>query len=234
MYVRPIRRISRRRLIRLTAVGAASIVIAVLVPPAFGIRNGFSDVFPWAKRSASAPAIDPGNAERLATTSAWGGYDVSLWLLPKSDGASCVAIRFSVRSTGRPPAGAPSAFANGGLNCNIGGSTQPAGQLQLFLDWYPADGAPWGSASSDGAVLLMSGHVPDGLDITRVELRSPIGAAALPLGKGYFLAWLRGPTAMGQLPAGARADAVVALDSSGRDVARVDLRDFMDNVTPRS
>jgi hypothetical protein len=218
----------RRRAALIGALGVGLVVLATLVSPALGLGTDLRDVFPWIETTPNAPTLAAGGADRLLTANVWGGYDASLWLIPKSGSGSCVAIRFTSRSTGTPPAGAPDAFANGSFNCGIGGATSPPGQIQLFVDWYPASGPPWGSPASGGSAVLVYGHVPDGKGVTAVELRSSTGSEPLPLESGYFLTWLPGTVETGNLPPDVTADAIVASNDAGQEVAQVNLQRFLD------
>jgi hypothetical protein len=217
---------------RTALIGAATlavvVVVATLVAPALGVGNGLHDIFPWIETTPNAPTLDTAGANRLLTADVWGGYDASLWLVPKSGSGSCAAIRFTSRSTGTPPTEAPAAFADGSLNCGIGGATSPPGQIQLFVDWYPASGSPWGSPASGGSAVLVYGHVPDGEGVTAAELRSATGSERLPLESGYFLTWLPGTVETGDLPPNVTADTIVASNAAGQEVAQVSLQRFLD------
>lgn len=222
----------RGRTVVAVAVGAS--VLLVLVLPAVAGTGGIGGIFPWGNGAPGAAPPDAASARLLTRLPAWSGYDASLWLVPREGAAPCTAIRFTERTTGAPPQSSPSAFANGGLNCNIGGSSQPAGEIQLFLDWYPASGTPWGRGSGRDSALLIHGHVPDGLSIIRVELRSAVGGRPLPLRQGYFFLRAPGLTSMGALPDEIAGSSIVALDRGGGVVASVALQRFLELAQPPS
>ena len=148
----------------------------------------------------------------------------TLWLIARTDGREpCVAVRFTVRGGDTPPGGAPpDTFANGGIDCAVGGASQPPGQIQVFLSWYPAHGSPW-RASPVPQTVLVYGHVPDNMGIVQALLASRTGTRKLELRDGFFFVWLPGDTKAGMLPGTTESNTVVAVDSKGQTVATANL-----------
>lgn len=222
-----------RHPIRYRIGGVAIALVLAGAAPASALGPGavrLDDFFPWLQNAPGAPTIEASQASRLFSIDLPSARQASFWTVPTTDGRVCVATRIVDEATGSAPAGSPPAFANGGLNCSIGGATQPAGQIQTFLDWTPASGPFARPTSSEWTVTLL-GHLPAGNTATTVALRSSNGATtALPLRDGFFAAVLPGTTSnLSTLPG---TFTVVARDQTGSQVGSVDLNTFLKNASP--
>lgn len=217
-------------MIRSVLVAAAGVVVVLAVlAPAYAWSDDLWRIFPWAAGQPNPPSVDASRSEHLATVRVSDSYDVSFWLVPTSDGDECLALRAIASAGHQLPAEAPSAFANVGLNCGLGGGSQPPEQVQTVLDWLPASGSPWGT--SDVAQVLVYGRIPDGIPASGVQLASSFARTPLPMAKKYFFGVLPGDAKIGDLPGNSPYE-IVAVDEAGNELARVDLRRLLALSSP--
>lgn len=218
---------------RTGAVALALVVAGAAAASALGSGAvNLDDFFPWLQSVPGAPALEPSQASQLFSVDMPSGQQASFWTVPTTGGRTCIATRILDKATGAPPAGSPAAFANGGLNCAIGGASQPAGQIQTFLDWTPASG-PFTRAGSTRWSVTVLGHLPAGSTATNVLLRLPSGGTmTLPLREGFFAAVLPGTTSsLSALPS-LGTFTVIARDQEGSQVGTVNLNAFVENASP--
>jgi hypothetical protein len=144
------------------------------------------------------------------------GTKIAVWRTPTREGGECLYVA-SATSPGGQIRGLP--VLPGGGVCRLDGPVPAPAQ--------PLTAQPsWSSEGRDGYSVVINGQVKAAERTTRVVLRTPAREEELPYGNGFYLAQLPNSAASGRLPPGGPYT-VVAYDAHGREVARLDLADWL-------
>jgi hypothetical protein len=149
------------------------------------------------------------------------GTKIAVWRTPTREGGECVYIG-SATLPGGQIRDLP-ALPGGGV-CRLGGRVPvppPAQALTAELGWS--------RHGRDNYSIVIQGQVKAAERTTRVVLRTPVREEELAYSNGFYLAQLPNSAAAGRLPPGGPYT-VVAYDASDREVARLDLADWLRNL----
>jgi hypothetical protein len=148
----------------------------------------------------------------------WGaGTKIAVWRTPTREGGECVYVA-SATTPGGQIRGFPG-LPGGGI-CRLGAGPMPPPAQPLTAQ------PSWSREGRDGYSIVINGQVRAAERTTRVVLRTPAGEEELAYGNGFYLAQLPNSAASGRLPPGGPY-VIVAYDAGGREVARLDLADWL-------
>lgn len=175
------------------------------------------------------PTLLYDQAEKLVATTlrakhgVWAaGTAIAVWRAPTREGGECVYLAPATPPGGRL-AGRPGLPGAG--SCTLDPRPQAPSEQPLTAD------LSWTRQGADGYGVIVKGQVRAAGRAARIVLRTAAGETEVAYGNGFYLAQLPSSPAAGELPPGGPYT-VVAYDASSREVARLDLADWLGKLRP--